>query len=143
MKFLKTVLPLAALLLAVACASSFYESRPKLNYYRGPNVPEGYIKVLRASVSEIEFEIRVEFAERQLYHLVLEGNEPVAEGWFPTIRAGMQYYTVTMKPRKGLQFEVGKTYRLCIGSQNPEQLQLTSVNYPCRADFEFVFEEKL
>lgn len=141
MKFLKTALPLTALLLVAAC--SFYEARPKLNYYRGPNVPEGYIKVLKASVSEIEFEIRVEFAERQLYHLVLEGNEPVAEGWFPTTRAGEQFYTVTMKPRKGLQFEVGKTYRLCIGSQNPEQVQMNSVNYPCRADFEFVFEEKL
>ncbi|MFO7732701.1 MAG: hypothetical protein R6X21_03530, partial [Candidatus Aminicenantes bacterium] len=57
MKFLKTVLPLTVLLLVAAC--SFYEARPKLNYYRGPNVPEGYIKVLRASVSEIEFEIRV------------------------------------------------------------------------------------
>ncbi len=141
MNILKTTLPLAALLLAVAC-TSFYESKPSLNYYRGPNVPEGYIKVLRASTAEIEFEIRVEFVERHLYHIILEGNEPVAEGWFPTVRAGMQFYKVVMKPRKGLRFEPGKTYRLCIGSQNPEQVQLTSANYQCMADFEFVFEEK-
>jgi len=141
MRISRTVPILSALLLAAAC-SSFYESRPALNYYHGPNVPEGYIKVVRASVSEIEFEIRVNFAEARLYHLVLDGNDPVAEGWYPTTRAGLQYYRVTLKPRKGLQFEVGKTYRLCIGSQNPEQVQLTSVNYQCMADFEFVFEEK-
>lgn len=140
MKFLKTALPLVALVLVAAC--SFYEARPSLNYYRGPNVPEGYIKVVRASAAEIEFEIRVEFAERSLYHLVLDGNDPVAEGWYPTIRAGQQSYMVTMKPRKGLQFEPGKTYRLCIGQQNPEQVQLTSSNYQCMADFEFVFEER-
>lgn len=141
MKFLKTVLPLTALLLVAAC--SFYEARPKLNYYRGPNVPEGYISVLRATVAEIEIEVRVNLGGRNLYHLILEGNEPVAEGWYPTNRDGQKYYSVIMKPRKGLQFEPGKTYRLCVGQQNPEEVQLTSVNYLCRIEFEFVFEEKL
>lgn len=139
MKFLKIVLPLTVLLLA---ACSFYEARPKLNYYRGPNVPEGFIKVIRATAAEIEFEIRVEFAERRLYHLVLDGNDPVAEGWYPTTLVGEQCYTVTLKPRKGLRFESGKTYRLCIGQQNPEEVQLTSSNYQCVVDFTFVFEER-
>lgn len=140
MKALKVIVPLTVLLLVAAC--SFYEARPKLNYYRGPNVPEGYIQVIRATVAEIEFEVRVDFGERQLYHLILDGNDPVAEGWFPTTRAGLQFYMVTLKPRKGLQFEAGKTYRLCIGQQNPEEVQLTSSNYQCMADFAFVFEEK-
>jgi len=140
MKILKAALLLTALLLVTAC--SFYEARPKLNYYHGPNVPEGYIKVVRATVGEIEFEIQVEFAERKLYHLILDGNDPVAEGWYPTTRAGLQFYTVALKPRKGQQFEIGKTYRLCIGQQNPEAVQLTSSNYQCMVDFTFVFEEK-
>lgn len=140
MRSLKGFAALAGVFLIAAC--SFYEARPKLNYYRGENVPEGYITIVRASVDEIEFEVRVQFAERHLYHLILEGNDPVAEGWFPTVRAGHQSYTVTMKPRRSLSFEPGKTYRLCIGKQNPEEVQLTSSNYMCVAEFEFVFEQK-
>jgi hypothetical protein len=128
------------LLVLAACSS--YTSNPELNYYHGMTPPETYIVILRASPTEIQFEIRVEFTPKQLYHLVLEGNTPVAEGWYSTLRAGGQTYTVTMKPKKDLLFEVGKTYRLCIGEQNPEEVQLTSSNYRCMVDYVFVMEEK-
>ena len=71
----------------------------------------------------MEFQVRVEFVQKQMYHLVLEGNDPVAEGWHSTLRAGGQVYTVTMKPKAGRVLEAGKTYRLCIGMQNPQAVQ--------------------
>jgi len=126
----------------VMAACSTYKANPELNYYHGPNVPPGYITVLRATPAEIEFQIRVEFPRKQMYHLVLEGNTPVAEGWFSTLRAGGEQYTVKMRPKEGLTFEAGKTYRLCIGAQSPEAIQMTSRNYECAADFIFVFKEK-
>ncbi|MCK7478150.1 MAG: hypothetical protein M0C28_12595 [Candidatus Moduliflexus flocculans] len=48
---------------------------------------------------------------------------------------------MTMKPKAGRTFEVGKTYRLCIGMQNPQAVQMTSNNYECIVDFTFVFQE--
>ena len=142
MKSVKTTALVMGLLFLVACSA--YKANPQLNYFHGKNVPEGYIKILRASVEAIEFQIQVEFTatQMQLYHLVLEGNNPVAEGWFSVRRAGTPSYTVTLKPSKGLAFEPGKTYRLCIGMQNPEEVQLTSSNYQCVVDYTFVFQEK-
>jgi hypothetical protein len=131
-----------AVVLVLIAGCSTYKSSPQMNYYHGPNVPEGYITVLRASVAEIEFRVRVEFAQKQMYHLVLEGNDPVAEGWHSTLRAGGQGYTVTMKAKEGRTFEAGKTYRFCIGQQNPQAVQMTSSNYACIADYTFVFQEK-
>jgi len=132
---------LMVLVLFAACST--YKSKPQLNYYHGQNVPDGYITVLRASPGEIEFRIRVEFAPKEMYHLVLDGNTPVAQGWFSTLRAGGQSYNVTLKPSEGLAFEPGRTYRLCIGVQNPEAVQMTSSNYECKVDYTFVFAEKL
>ncbi len=129
-----------ALVLLAGCST--YKSSPQMNYFHGPNVPEGYITVLRASAAEIEFQVRVEFAQKQMYHLVLEGNDPVAEGWHSTLRAGGQAYTVAMKPKEGRIFEAGKTYRLCIGMQNPQAVQMTSNNFECIVDYTFVFQEK-
>ncbi|MBE3130381.1 MAG: hypothetical protein IMZ54_06640 [Acidobacteria bacterium] len=142
MKSVKTLAYVMGLLFLAACST--YKSKPQMNYYHGKNVPEGYIKVLRASVGEIEFQIQVEFTatQMQLYHLVLEGDNPVAEGWFSVRRAGTPSYTVTLKPSKGLAFEPGKTYRLCIGLQNPQEVQMTSSNYQCLIDYTFVFQEK-
>ena len=131
----------AGLFVLAACSS--YTSNPEMDYYHGETPPEGYITVVRASTTEIEFQIRVEFPQRQLYHLVLEDNTPIAEGWYPTILGGLpRLYTVTMKPKKGLAFEIGKTYRLCIGEKNPEEVQLHSSSYRCMADFVFVMQEK-
>jgi len=140
MKSAKAPIILIGLLVLAACST--YKSKPQLNYYHGRNVPEGYITVVRASAGEIEFQIRVEFTEKRLYHLVLDGNTPVAEGWFSTLRAGGQAYNVVLKPGEGLAFETGKTYRLCIGTQNPQAVQMVSNNYPCLADYTFVFQEK-
>ncbi|HUT08797.1 MAG TPA: hypothetical protein VMY15_08125 [Candidatus Latescibacteria bacterium] len=142
MKSVKTPTLVIGLLFLAACST--YKSKPQLHYYHGKNVPEGYIKILRASPAEIEFQIQVEFTvtQMQLYHLVLEGDNPVAEGWFSIRRASTQSYNVTLKPHKGLTFEPGKTYRLCIGMQNPQQVQMTSSNYQCLADYTFVFQEK-
>jgi hypothetical protein len=142
---MKTPMKISALAAAalVAAACSTYKARPQMNYYHGPNVPEGFISVLRASPAEITFEVRVKFVQKQMYHLVLEGNQPLAEGWFSTLRAGGERYTVTMRPKEGLAFEAGKTYRLCIGVQNPQAVQMTSSNYQCIADFTFVFKEKI
>jgi hypothetical protein len=128
------------LLFLAACST--YKSKPQLHYYHGKNAPEGYITILRASAGEIEFQIQADFTERKLYHLVLEGDSPVAEGWFPTLRSDARSYNVTLKPSKGLAFEPGKTYRLCIGPQNPQAVQMTSSNYQCIIDYTFVFQEK-
>ncbi len=142
MRSMKFVFVAIAVVLIAACST--YKSKPQMNYYHGKNVPEGYIKILRASVDAIEFQIQVEFTatQMQLYHLVLEGNSPVAEGWFSIRRAGTPSYNVTLKPNKGLAFEPGKTYRLCIGMQNPQEVQMTSSNYQCLVDYTFVFQEK-
>jgi hypothetical protein len=129
-----------AFVLLAACST--YKSKPQMTYYHGQNVPEGYITVMRASATEIRFEIRIEFAPKQMYHLILDGNEPVAEGWFSTLRAGGQSYFVTLKPSEGRAFEAGKTYRLCIGVQNPQAVQMQSSNYECKVDHTFVFQEK-
>jgi hypothetical protein len=140
MSFKRALLSTIFVLAAAACST--YKSEPELTYYHGPTVPERFISVLRASPAEITFEIRVEFPAKQMYHLVLDGNTPVAEGWFSTLRIGGESYNITMKPKKGLTYESGKTYRLCIGSQNPEQVQVTSSSYKCLVDYTFVFKEK-
>lgn len=131
---------LLALCAAAAACSSFYKAQPEMRYYHGRNVPEGYIKIASASAEAITFEIRVEFSQRQLYHLVLDGDTPVAQGWFPTSKTAAEAYTVTLTPREGFRFESGKAYRLCIGSQNPEEVQLTSSNYRCMVDYEFTMK---
>ncbi|MGB7297239.1 MAG: hypothetical protein WBC70_16785 [Candidatus Aminicenantales bacterium] len=141
MRSTRSVVFIVVLVLFAACST--YKANPELNYYHGQNVPEGFITILRASPMEIEFEIRVDFTRfERLYHLVLDGNTPVAEGWFRTLRVTVPVYAVTMTPKKGLTFEAGKTYRLCIGQKNPQEVQMTSSNYPCLVDHTFVFQEK-
>jgi hypothetical protein len=128
--------------LAIALAAcSVYQPKPQMTYYHGQNVPEGYIQVVRASAVEVEFKIRVEFSQRHLYHLLLDGNEPLAEGWFPTNRmAGSEAYHVNLKLPEGKSLAPGKSYRLCIGTQNPQAVQMQSNNYRCLVDYTFVFQ---
>jgi hypothetical protein len=124
-------------------ACSPYQAKPKMTYYHGQNVPEGYIEVVRASAIEIEFRVRVEFSQRHLYHLLLDGNEPLAESWFPTSRmAGSEAYCVTFKLPEGKCLQAGQTYRLCIGTKNPEAVQMETSNYRCLVDYTFVFQAK-
>jgi hypothetical protein len=141
MRSAKIAVTVIALALVAACAAT-YKTPPKMTYDHGEKVPDLYITVLKASPGEIEFRIQVKFVSQKMYHLVLDGNEPVAQGWFSTERAGGEAYTVKMKPQEGKTFEPGKTYRLCVGDQSPEAVQMTSNNYVCRIDFTFVFQEK-
>jgi hypothetical protein len=134
---------LAGLALGLAAGCSPYGAPPQMNYYHGERPPESYIQVVKASETEVEFLIKVVMPADHMYHLLLDGNEPLAEGWFPTGRmAASQGYGVTFKLRSGLRLERGKSYRLCIGVQNPEAVQMTSSNYRCLVDYSFVFQAK-
>ena len=132
----------AVLFLAFGLAvCSPYRDKPKMNYYHGQTPPEGYIQVVRANETEVEFLIKVVFQADHLYHLLLDGNEPLAEGWFRTAKmAASQGYSVTLKLREGLKLEPGRSYRLCIGAQNPQAVQMTTNNYRCLVDYSFVFK---
>lgn len=122
-------------------ACSFYQGEPQMEFYHGQNVPEDYIQVVRATEAEVEFKIMVKFDETHLYHLLLDGNTPLAEGWFPTRRVqDTQSYNVTLVLKKGHRLEKDKSYRLCIGRENPEAVQLQSSGYRCLIDHEFVFQ---
>jgi hypothetical protein len=134
---------LAGLALALAAGCSQYRARPQMNYYHGETLPAGYIQVVRASETDIEFQVTVVMPADHMYHLLLDGNEPLAEGWFPTSRmAASQGYRLTFKLPKGVRLETGKSYRLCIGVQNPEDVQMRTSNYRCLVDYSFVFQAK-
>lgn len=124
----------------ISCAVTSTHSSSNMNYYHGKNVPAEFFRVVSHSASEITFEIRVKFRQDRLYHLVLEGNTPLAEGWFPTIKGDEQSYMVTLKAKEGVAFAAGKPYRLCIGDQNPELVSVHSTNYQCTADYEFTLD---
>ena len=142
MKVLRLMIPIG-LALAFAAGCSPYRARPQMNYYHGETPPTGFIQVVQASETEVEFEIKVVMPADHMYHLLLDGNEPLAEGWFPTNRmAASQGYRVTFKLPKGVRLEKGKSYRLCIGVQNPEDVQMRTSNYRCLVDYSFVFQAK-
>lgn len=128
---------IACILIAglASCAAS--HSSAAMNYYHGKTVPAEYFRVVRHTATEIEFEVRVKFRQDHLYHLVLDGNTPLAEGWFPTTKGEEPSYTVVLKAKPGVEFVSGKPYRLCIGDQNPELVSVHSTNYNCTADYEF------
>jgi hypothetical protein len=126
--------------LCFSCASSDVSSR--MNYYHGQTIPDQFFKVLRWSPDAVELEIKVDFKAVHMYHIILDENDrPLSEAWLPTAMIGSAY-TVVMKPKEGLFFEAGKKYRLCIGTDNPEEVFVTSSNYPCVADYEFVLTMK-
>jgi hypothetical protein len=142
MRAARTIAFAAAVLAFAAACSSTYKAKPELTYYHGQTVPDMYISVVAAADAEITFRVQVKFPAKKMYHLILDGNTPVAQGWFSTERAGGESYTVRMKPDEGKAFEPGKTYRFCVGDQNPEAVQMTSSNYLCRIDYTFVFPAK-
>ena len=136
------ILVLGYLALGLASCSS-YPSKSKMVYFHGETPPAGYIRIVRASATEVEFLIRVVFRADHMYHLLLDGKEPLAEGWFPTSQmAASQGYRVTLKLRDETSLEAGKSYRLCIGARNPEAVQVESDNYRCLVDYVFVFQAK-
>lgn len=122
----------------VACTS--IHSSANMNYYHGKTIPAEFFRVVSHTSTEITFEVRVRFLQTQLYHLVLDGNVPLAEGWFPTMKADKQSYEVTLKAKPGVEFVAGKLYRFCIGEQNPEYVSVHSTNYQCTADYEFMLD---
>ena len=131
-------LTILALLGLVTCAVQ--SKKAKMRFYHGPVVPDVFISVVGHTAEVIEFKIRTQFVEKHAYHLVLDGNDPISEGWFPTARVQTDFYTVKMKAKKGAMFQSGKEYRLCIGTENPQYVYVYSSNYPCLVDYKFVLD---
>ena len=129
-----------AVLGLIACAAE--TSRPPMLYYHGMTPQEEYFEVVGYTPQEIEFKVRVKFPARYMYHLILEDNEPLAEGWHVTILGAEDFYRLVMKAKKGLVFEPGKTYRLCIGNTNPEETARYRNTYLCAVDYQFVLPPK-
>jgi len=120
----------------ITCAAE--APKPKLTYYHGQTPPRTYFEVISAASEEILFKIRADFAPNQMYHLILDGDEPIAEGWYPTNRLDEEFYYLKIRAKKGLAFQPGKTYRLCIGTQSPEVVVRYRNSYKCLVDYEFV-----
>lgn len=138
----KSAILTAAVLLVIglaACTTSRLSSG-NMNYYRGQNVPPGFFKVAAFTAAEIQFEIKINFAQERLYHLVLEGNTPLAEDWILMVPGRDQAYTAVLKAKPGVEFVTGKEYRLCIGAKNPEEVNIYSNNYQCLAEYVFTLQ---
>jgi len=141
---MKKLMPIAFVLAMamgfMACASGDVSSR--MSFYHGQTIPDQFFKILQNSPEEVVFEIKVDFKVIHMYHILLDENgKPVSEGWYTTTKMG-QSYTVAMKPKTGMVFEAGKKYRLCIGSESPEKVFISTSSYPCIADYEFTLEIK-
>jgi hypothetical protein len=132
---LKALIILAVLGFA-GCAGE--RPKPALTYYHGLTPQDEYFEVVRYTSREIEFKIRLRFQSRYMYHLVLEDEEPLAEGWFMTILGAEDAYRLIMKAKKGVSFEAGRNYRLCIGNQSPEDVARYRRSYQCAVDYKFV-----
>jgi hypothetical protein len=136
---LKGLAVLAVLGLA-ACAGE--RAKPALTFYHGQTPQEAYFQVVGYTPQEIEFKIKVKFGSKYMYHLILEGDEPLAEGWYVTILGAEDSYRLIMKAKKGVVFETGKSYRLCIGNESPEYVARYRNSYQCAVDYEFVLPRK-
>jgi hypothetical protein len=136
MKVKRAVMGLSVALLGMlSCASP--EGNVKMKFYRGANVPPEFFTLVHVAGGEIAIEARVDFPQSHLYHMILDGDDIVAEAWLPTAKARGAAYRIKLTPKAGLQFELGKTYRLCIGDQNPEAVARFSDNYRCLAEYPF------
>jgi hypothetical protein len=133
-------LAVLAMLGLVACAGE--RPKPALVYYHGQTPQDVYFEVVGYTPREIEFKIRVNFGSAYMYHLILEDNEPLAEGWYVTVLGLEHSYRLVMKAKKGVGFEPGKRYRLCIGNKSPEYVARYRSAYHCAADYEFVLPQK-
>src|SRR4030042_6064159 len=136
---LKGLAVLAVLGLA-ACAGE--RAKPALTFYHGQTPQEAYFQVVGYAPQEIEFKIKVKFGEKYMYHLILQGDEPLAEGWYATILGAEDSYRLIMKAKKGVVFEAGKNYRLCIGNESPEYVARYRNSYQCTVDYVFVLPPK-
>lgn len=139
-KMKKYLMIIPLLLISVALISCTAGKRAQMKFYHSQKIPDEFIRVTNHTAEELEFEIRVNFMQAHLYHIVLDEENPISEGWFPTAKTNSAFYTVKMKAKKDCQFQTGKKYRLCIGTNNPEEVFVHSSNYRCIADYEFVLQ---
>ena len=133
-------LGILAVLGLIGCAGE--RAKPALTYYHGQTPQEAYFEVVRYTPQEIEFKIKVKFASKYMYHLILDGDEPLAEGWYVTIVNAEDSYRLLIKAKEGVVFEPGKSYRLCIGNESPEYVARYRDSYHCAVDYEFVLPRK-
>jgi hypothetical protein len=129
-----------AILGLIGCAGE--RAKPALIYYHGQTPQDVFFEVVGYTPQEIEFKIKVKFGLKYMYHLILEDNEPLAEGWYVTILGAEDAYRLLIKAKKGVVFEAGKRYRLCIGSESPEYVARYRSSYHCTVDYEFVLPAK-
>ncbi|MFH2041620.1 MAG: hypothetical protein ABIJ35_03755 [Acidobacteriota bacterium] len=114
----------------------------ELNISRGPKIPPQFISITAFSPEAITFEIRVQFSQESLYHIITdEAGAFLSEGWIRTSREGTGKYTATMQAKEGLFFEKGQRYLLCIGDVHPDQARIRSNNYQCRMNAWFTITQ--
>lgn len=146
-KFLINFLILAFVIGFTSCTSymdEYYRGRKKIHFFHGLRQRPIFISVKDFTPKEIEFKIRgLGGSGTYLYHIILdEEEERLSEGWYPTVKIGTEHYKVRMKSKKGFSFQLGKRYRLCIGSSSPDIVYYFNNNYRCKVDYEFVLPEK-
>jgi len=124
----------------ISCAAE--KVKPKMTYYHGLKPFDLCFTIVDYTAEEIEFKIRINFNSLFMYHLILEGNEPLAEGWYSTLQNAEEGYRVKIKAKRGVVFQPRKTYRLCIGSGSPEEAARYRNSYRCLAEYEFVLPQK-
>ncbi len=123
------------LLISFGCLAE--APRPALTYYHGQTPADAYFEVISYTQQEIRFKIKVKFQSKYMYHLILEDNEPLAEGWYPTILDAEDSYRLVIRAKSGVVFQPGKPYRLCIGFQSPEYVAKYRNSYQCVVDYQF------
>jgi hypothetical protein len=131
----------------ISCTSymdEYHKGRQKINFTHGIKHKDMFISVEDFTPKEIEFKIRrLRGSQKYLYHIILdEDEERIAEGWYPTLKVGTDYYKVRMKAKKGISFRPGMRYRFCIGGSSPDRVYYRTNNYQCFVDYEFVLPEK-
>ena len=140
-----TSLILILLVGMINCTSymdKYYQGSQKMHFYHGYKLQDRFISVLNFTNEEIEFKIRRGSSQKYLYHVIIdEEEERISEGWFPTYKIKTEHYTVKMKAKKGLSFQTGKKYRLCVGLHNPDLVYYHTNKYKCYVDYEFVLPE--
>jgi len=116
---------------------------PKTHLYHGLRIADRFVSVLNFTSEEIEFKIRADFIPESFYYIVTnEKGEFIAEGWFNLIQRQRYFKVIKTKAKKGLSFQPGRKYRLCVGLQNPRHPRYV-INYRCIVDYWFVLPEKI
>src|SRR4030065_1819459 len=95
-----------AVAMLIGCAAE--KSKPALTYYHGQTPPDSYFEVVSYTPQEIEFRIKVKFGSKHMYHLILEGDKPLAEGWFPTMLGAADSYRLRLQAPGGGALETGE-----------------------------------